>query len=133
MPDLSMEGVGAVRQVGAAVLFLQAGMYTLDSYSTLNSSPWTAESFGGDPAKMKSLREYVTHAAVYSTAYCVAAALLAPPGLKVYPILGSVINNAYLIWLYRRAAGRAQASGSSDWASGGQATSSAMLSWNNVT
>ena len=131
MADIGLEGV-AVRQVGAAVLFLQAGMYTLDAYSTLNSSPWTAESFGGDPEKMKALKEYVTHAAVYSTAYCAAAAFLAPPGLRVFPVAGALINNAYLIWLYRRAATRSQAAGSTSWESGGKATPGAMLDWNNV-
>lgn len=131
---MGLEGIGAVRQVGAAVLFLQAGMYTLDSYSTLNSSPWTAESFGGDPAKMKSLREYIAHAAVYSTAYCAAAAALAPRGLRKFPIAGALINNAYLVWLYKRAAGRAQSAGSTGWDSAGQVSPAAMqASWNNAT
>lgn len=130
---LSLEGIGLndVRRVGAAILFLQAGMYTLDSYSTLNSSPWTAESFGGDPAKLDALKEYVTHAAVYSTAYCTASAVLAPPGLRIFPIAGAVINNAYLIWLYRRAAGRARASGSAAWSDSGVSRQSgeAAMQW----
>ena len=128
----TLEGFAGVKGGLAAVLFLQAGMYTLDSYSTLNSSPWTAESFGGDPGKLKSLKEYVCHAAVYSTIMCAGAALLAPPGLRQWPIIGAVANNGYLIWLYRRAAARAQDKGSTDWASGGKASKEAMLAWDNV-
>jgi len=90
-------------------------MYTLDAYSTLNSSPWTAESFGGDPQKMKSLREYVGHAMVFSTLYCAGSAII---GASWWPIYGSVINNGYLWWLYRRAAQRGAKAGAVGWGSG---------------
>lgn len=99
----------------SALLFLQGGMVVLDAYSTLNSSPWTAESFGGDPAKVKSLREYVTHAAIYSTAYNVASASIAG---SPWPLYAAVVNNVYLIYLYKRAAARGDKTGAQGWNSG---------------
>jgi hypothetical protein len=98
----------------SALLFLTAGMNVLDAYSTLNSSPWTAESFGGDPAKMASLRKYVGHAAGYSTIYCVAAGVVAG---SWWPVFGALVNNAYLWWLYRGAAQRGAQTGSLGWQS----------------
>lgn len=112
MPELDLDGIRITRDTGAAILLMQAGMYTLDSYSTLNSSPWTAESFGGDPDKLNSLREYIAHAVVVSSLYCGGAAWLAE---RWWPIIGASINNLYLVWLYDRAARRAQVRGSTSW------------------
>jgi hypothetical protein len=103
--------MGGQRQVGA-LLFLTAGMTTFDAYSTLNSSPWTAENFGGDPAKLRALREYVAHAVVFSMAFAVASSVLAG---SLLPLVGAGVANVYLAWLYRRAAIRAQARGSTGW------------------
>jgi hypothetical protein len=92
-------------RTAAALLFMQAGMVVFDTYSTLNSSPWTAENVGADPDKFASLQEYVMHAAIYSTAYCVGAAVI---GNSAFPLYGAVINNCYLYWIYNRAATRAK-------------------------
>ncbi len=106
------EVVGAKQQAVSAILFLTATMNTLDAYSALNSSPWTAESFGGDPGKLASLRSYVSHAVVFSMVYAVAASVIAG---SLWPIAGAATANAYLWWLYDRAAGRAQEKGSTTW------------------
>lgn len=101
----------------AAILFLQASMNTLDAYSTLNSSPWTAESFGADERRAKALKEYVAHAVAYSMLYATAAAILAKGSKATWAIFsGAVITNVYLVFLYTRASRRGQAAGSSDWA-----------------
>lgn len=105
-------GNGASARSVGALLFLTAGMTTFDAYSTLNSSPWTAENFGGDSAKMASLREYVVHAVVFSMAFAVISSALAGSAL---PVVGAGIANGYLWWLYARAARRGQASGSTSW------------------
>jgi hypothetical protein len=106
----------------AAILFLQASMNTLDAYSTLNSSPWTAESFGADERRAKALREYVAHAVGYSMLYAIAAAVLARGPRATSAILGgAIITNAYLVFLYTRASKRGKAAGSSDWANTGSA------------
>jgi len=112
-----MEGNGATRRSVAALLFLTAAMTTLDAYSTLNSSPWTAENFGADPEKVSSLREYVGHAVVFSLGYAVVSAVIAE---SVYPIIGSAVANGYLVWLYERAAARGAAAGSAGWMNGGK-------------
>ena len=105
-------GNGASARSVGALLFLTAGMTTFDAYSTLNSSPWTAESFGGDPAKLKALKEYVAHAIVFSMGFAVASSYLAG---SMLPLVGAGVANVYLVWLYNRAAQRAKSKGSTGW------------------
>ncbi|HXZ74678.1 MAG TPA: hypothetical protein VEH31_27945 [Streptosporangiaceae bacterium] len=101
----------------AALLFLTSSMNTLDAYSTLNSSPWTAESFGADERRSKALREYVAHAVVYSMAYAMAAAFIARgKGPTLAIITGAVVTNVYLVILYARASTRGRAAGAAMWA-----------------
>lgn len=108
----SGNGGASARAVGA-LLFMSSGMYTLDAYSTLNSSPWTAENFGADPEKAKSCKEYIAHAVVYSSTFALASAIISK---SLWPIVGSVANNAYLVWLYKRALDRGAVAGSNGWA-----------------
>lgn len=113
---MALELVGLSDGLGnavAAVLFLQSGMMTLDAYSTFQSSPWTAENFGADPVKVRSAKEYLWHAVGFSMAYAIASAYLAH---SMWPVIGSIIANAYLIWLYLRALGRGKTAGSKGWA-----------------
>lgn len=101
----------------AALLFMTASMNTLDAYSTLNSSPWTAESFGADARRAAALREYVAHAVVYSMLYAIAASVIARGKAATFAILfGAVITNAYLVFLYSRASRRGREAGSAGWA-----------------
>ena len=104
----------------AAILFLQASMNTLDAYSTLNSSPWTAESFGADERRAKALKEYVAHAVAYSMLYAIAAAILARGAKATWAIFtGAAVTNIYLVFLYTRASRRGRAAGSKEWANSG--------------
>lgn len=109
------DAVGVDRRGIAALLFMGASMNTLDAYSTLNSSPWTAENFGADPAKAKSCREYVAHAVGYSTAYAVASSVIAG---SLLPLIGATVANVYLWWLYARGLRRGAETGSAGWAKG---------------
>jgi accessory gene regulator protein AgrB len=102
----------------AALLFMTSAMTTLDAYSTLNSSPWTAENFGADPEKAASCKEYVTHAVVFSMVYAFASAYIAK---NWWPLLGAFVANMYLVWLYSRALNRGAAAGSAQWANQKQA------------
>lgn len=111
------EELGSKRAIGA-ILFMQATMNTLDGYSTLLSSPWTAESFGADDRRAKALNEYLRHAVVFSMGYAIASALIVGGRLGWYVILGALITNAYLIWLYMRASRRGRAAGDTNWANG---------------
>lgn len=97
----------------AAVMFMTSAMMALDAYSTLLSSPWTAENFGADPNKTKSCKEYLCHAVVYSMAYAVVSAMIAK---SKWPLIGASIANGYLIWLYLRALDRGKVTGSTGWA-----------------
>jgi hypothetical protein len=115
---LAGEELAGTKQALGAILFMQATMNTLDGYSTLLSSPWTAESFGADERRAKALQEYLAHAVTFSMAYAVASALIVRGRLGWYIIAGAVSTNLYLIWLYTRASKRGRAAGASDWANG---------------
>jgi hypothetical protein len=113
-----VEGIGGNEL--AALLFLSSSMNTLDAYSTLNSSPWTAESFGADERRAAALREYVSHAVTYSMLYAIAASIIARGKTATGAILvGAVVTNLYLVFLYSRASRRGREAGSADWANNG--------------
>lgn len=109
----------------AALLWLTSGMTTFDAYSTLNSSPWTAESFGADAERAASLREYIKHAVVFSMFYALVGAviILRDPdednSNAWYPVVGAALANVYLVWLYRRASARGAVAGHTNWAGNG--------------
>ena len=119
MPDLSDLGIGGnAGRVASAILFIQASTNAMDVYSALNSSPWTAQSFGADPEKRRACMEYVHHSIGVTAFYAVAAAAIAR---NVWPIIGMAIADAYMYWLYSRALRRAQESGSRSWDDSGSA------------
>jgi hypothetical protein len=100
----------------AAVLFLASINETMQAYGTLNSSPWTAESFGADDRRAKAMREYVCHAVVFSMVAAVIAAWVAHGRKATWSILlGAAATNAYLVWLYLRASRRGLEAGTGDW------------------
>lgn len=110
-------GVG--RNELAAILFLSAINETMQAYGTLNSSPWTAESFGADDRRAAALKEYVTHAVVFSLLTGGGAAWIAHGAKATYAILGgTVLVNVYLVWLYQRASRRGRDAGDAGWYSG---------------
>ena len=104
-------GEGAAR-IGAAILFLQASTNAMDVFSAVNSSPWTAENFGGDSSKSASVREYVWHGVGLTVFYVVGASVLAR---SPWPIVGGGITLAYMYWLYNRALARGAARESTGW------------------
>jgi hypothetical protein len=104
----------------AAVLFLSSVNETMQAYGTLNSSPWTAESFGADDRRAAAMREYVAHAVGFSMITAVIAAWVAQGRKATFAILfGAVGVNIYLVCLYMRASQRGRAAGSATWANGG--------------
>lgn len=109
-------GLGGSDRAISAILFIQASTNALDVYSALNSSPWTAQSFGADPEKRRACMEYVYHSIGVTAFYAIAASLIAR---NPWPIIGMVIADAYMYWLYSRALSRAQDSGSTDWGDSG--------------
>lgn len=96
----------------AAVLFVSSVNNAIDIFSATNSSPWTAENFGGDQEKVASLREYVTHAVVLTAATNIIGAVVAR---SIWPLIGSALACAYMWWLYERAVKRGMESGSTEW------------------
>lgn len=118
-----MAAVGAMELGGSesqralsALLFIQSSTNSLDVFSALNSSPWTAQSFGADPEKRAACMEYVHHSLGVTLFYSGAATLLSR---NAWPMIGWVLASAYMYWLYKRALSRAMQSGSTDWDSSG--------------
>lgn len=119
MPDAAGLELGLstnVSRVASAILFLQASTNAMDVFSALNSSPWTSESFGGDPAKAASCRSYVKQSIGITAFYCFGSAALAQ---NWWPIIGWALASAFMYWTYERALKRAEASGSQQWADQG--------------
>lgn len=113
MPEeLLMSGKSKNKEL-SSILFMSSVMVVLDAYSSLNSSPWTAENFGANSEKAASCKEYVTHAVVFSMAYAAASSFIAE---SWWPIMGALVTNIYLVWLYMRALNRGASAGSTQWA-----------------
>jgi hypothetical protein len=112
-------GPGSIQDAIAAMLFLSAINETMQAYGTLNSSPWTAESFGADDRRASALKEYVAHAVIFSLGTAFIAAWVAHGKKATWAIiLGSIGTNAYLVWLYNRASARGRDAGSAGWHNG---------------
>lgn len=98
----------------AALLFMAALTNAMDVYSALNSSPWTAENFGGDEAKAKSCREYVWHSIALTSVFGIVSTAIAK---SPWPVIGTAVADGYMYWLYDRALKRGAERGSSGWGS----------------
>jgi hypothetical protein len=102
-----------IGDAAAAILFVTSVNNAIDVFSATNSSPWTAENFGGDPEKVASLREYVAHAIALTAITNIIGAGVAR---SVWPLAGATLASAYMWWLYERAVKRGMVSGSDGWA-----------------
>ena len=80
------------RRALSAIMFMQALTNAMDVYSALNSSPWTAENFGGDESKAKSCREYVWHSIAVTSIYGISSSIIAE---SWWPVIGEV--SAYVL------------------------------------
>jgi hypothetical protein len=96
-------GTNSSHRAVEAMLFLGGCYLSFDCMSTINSSPWTHETFSS-PEKMASGREYVLQSIGVSLAFGSAASAI---GREPWPLLGVMAGNGYLYWLYRRAFHRA--------------------------
>lgn len=112
MPTEEFAAGGADRRALSGLLFIAAGTNALDVYSALNSSPWTAESFGGDPDKAKACMRYVYHSIAVTSFYGLASGIIAR---SMWPVVGTVIADVYMLWLYTQALKKAKEKGSTGW------------------
>lgn len=99
----------AADPAASATLFLIGYYEFFNLVGALNSSPWTAESFGGDPGKNESARRYVKHAVANGV---VASGLGVVIGGTWWPLIGTAAAAAYTWWIYDRALRRAESTGS---------------------
>jgi hypothetical protein len=94
---------------GVQGLGFAAGIYiSLDCMSTLNSSPWTHQTFGGDPAKRKSAQGFVRLGIASSTALAALTSVLMG---SWSPMVGATVTNAGLWYVYHQAGQKAAQGG----------------------
>lgn len=105
---------GSVAGAITALLLMGAWEATFNTWSTLESSPWTSENFGADQEKASSAKEYMVHAVVVSVAF---GGLASYVSHSPWPIIGVLAADVYLIWIYLRALRRAVDTGSTGWSS----------------
>ena len=109
-----MGGASAGLRALAAVLFLNGYYEFFNLAGAFNSSPWTAESFGGDPGKNASARKYVRKTIVRG-------ALVSGGGVLIsgmwWPLIGTAIAAADTWWTYNQALAIAERTGSAGWQS----------------
>lgn len=102
-------GAGAAVKALAAVLFINGYYEFFNLAGAFNSSPWTAESFGGDPGKNASARRYVRKTIVRGL--LVSGAGTAISGMW-WPLIGTTIAAADTWWTYNQALHKAEQTGS---------------------
>jgi hypothetical protein len=126
MKDFAGE-LGDLRSQGTLVGFsITLGGLVFEVFSAHTSSPWTSETFGGDPEKAASARKYVWKSIIASEVLGVGGWLLAGSPL---PLVTVTLVCAYMWWVYDKALKKAVSDGPRQWGSadtsGGSSNASA--------
>lgn len=106
------------KTAAGAGIFLMAVGEAFNVYGALNSSPWTAESFGADPVKARSCRHYVLQADAANIILGIGASIVAE---SPAPLLGILVITVFMHWQYEKALRKAKRSGSAGWDDPGKA------------
>lgn len=88
----------------AALLFVSGALYSLDTFSSLHSSPYTAEVRGGDEDNAARVRHYCNISIGVSLGMGVIASAIAR---TPWPLAGAVATTAGMWWTYENALKRA--------------------------
>jgi hypothetical protein len=81
-------------------------------FSAHCSSPWTSESFGGNPEKAASARRYVWRSIIVTEVIGLGGVMLSRSWL---PFVATSLVCGYMWWTYDVALKKAADSGSQDW------------------
>jgi len=114
------------KSVAGAGIFLMAVGEAFNVYGALNSSPWTAESFGADPVKARSCRHYVLQADAANIVLGIGASIVAE---SPAPLLGILVITLFMHWQYEKALGKAKRSGSQGWDDTGTPAANPGQNW----
>jgi hypothetical protein len=93
----------------AALLFITGYYEFFNLAGAFNSSPWTAESFGGDPAKNASARRYVRKTVIRGVLVTGAGVVISG---SWWPLIGTTLAAADTWWTYDQALAVAASTGS---------------------
>ena len=103
----------SINAKGSAIGFsiTLAGL-AFEVFSAHCSSPWTSETFGGDPEKARSTMKYVWRSIVITEVLGVGGVLLAH---NVAPLIATTLVSLYMFWTYTRAMKTAVSNGPQQW------------------
>jgi hypothetical protein len=108
--DIGGRGINAEGSLLGFSITLAA--VSFEVFSAHCSSPWTSESFGGNPEKAASARRYVRRSIVVTEVIGAGGTLLSNSWL---PFAATTLVCAYMWWTYEAALKKAAESGSTSW------------------
>lgn len=86
-----------------ALLFVSGALYALDTFSTLHSSPYTAEVRGGDEENAERVQHWVNIAVFTGLGFGLVTSAI---GKTPWPLVGSVVTVGGMYWAYQHALAR---------------------------
>lgn len=95
-------------------------------FSAHCSSPWTSETFGGDPQKAASTMRYVWKSIAITEVLGVGGILLAH---NIAPLVATTLVSIYMWWTYTRAMQKAVAAGAETWTAPSSGVGSGYARW----
>lgn len=108
-----LTSTGSINAKGSAVGFsiTLAGL-AFEVFSAHCSSPWTSETFGGDPKKAQSTMKYVWRSIAITEVLGVGGVLLAN---NLMPLVATTLVSIYMFLTYAKAMKTAVANGPEAW------------------
>jgi len=106
---MPVAAAGAAMRALAALMFITGYYEFFNLAGAFNSSPWTAESFGGDPGKNASARKYVRKTVLRGALVSGAGAFIAG---QWWPLIGTSIAAVDTWVTYDKALKTAEQTGS---------------------
>lgn len=111
MPDLAVNG--GINAEGALFGFsITLAAVAFEVFSAHCSSPWTSESFGGNPEKASSARRYVRRSIVVTEVIGAGGVMLTRSWM---PFVATSLVCGYMYWTYEQALDKAAGTGSTGW------------------
>lgn len=86
-----------------ALLFISGALYALDTFSTLHSSPYTAEVRGGSAENADRVRHWVNIAVGTGIGFGIVTSFIAR---TPWPMIGAVATTGGMWWAYNHALSR---------------------------
>jgi hypothetical protein len=84
----------------AALLFITYALAALDAFSSVHSSPYTAEVRGGEPTNAERVWRYAKISAAVAAVLGIGGVAISG---KAWPLVGVTVGGGFMLYLYRYA------------------------------